>query len=194
MNADPSSAYLSEPLINTSAAAAWLGISRHLLAVWRCKGYGPRYHQAEGSATVLYRISDLEAWVAEAARLPPKTHTPKSRRPWTAPPVAEVTGLVGHDTVLHALHDYIRACGGAAEVARRTGVAREYISLMRTGRHAISTKVAAHLGYRAVTAFEPLPAADRPDTAILPVRRRFGRVPMSLPEVLAKQAARRASG
>ena len=43
--------------------AARLRTSRGVLANWRSQGRGPAYLKLEGS--ILYRLSDLEAWEAE---------------------------------------------------------------------------------------------------------------------------------
>ena len=44
-------------------AAAYLRTTRHVLANWRSRGVGPRY--AKLGSKVLYRLTDLEKYVAE---------------------------------------------------------------------------------------------------------------------------------
>jgi predicted DNA-binding transcriptional regulator AlpA len=50
-------------LINARQAAAYLGCSVQWLAVLRMQGRGPAYHKA--GSWVRYRVSDLDAWVAQ---------------------------------------------------------------------------------------------------------------------------------
>lgn len=46
--------------LNTEEAAAYLGIKRNTLEVWRCKHKGPRYSKI--GTRVLYDVNDLEAF------------------------------------------------------------------------------------------------------------------------------------
>jgi hypothetical protein len=54
------------PFLIAEEAAQWLRVTPSTLARWRGKpGDGPRYFQPGGPNTqVLYRLSDLEEWVA----------------------------------------------------------------------------------------------------------------------------------
>ena len=47
--------------VKPTAAAAMLGLSRGTLANWRAEGRGPRY--IKSGKQILYRVSDLEAWL-----------------------------------------------------------------------------------------------------------------------------------
>lgn len=47
--------------VKPTAAAAMLGLSRGTLANWRTEGRGPRY--VKSGKQILYRVSDLEAWL-----------------------------------------------------------------------------------------------------------------------------------
>lgn len=51
--------------LNTEEAAAYLGIKRNTLEVWRCKHKGPRYSKI--GTRVLYDVNDLEAFFAARA-------------------------------------------------------------------------------------------------------------------------------
>ena len=55
----------SDPLLTTEQAAAHLAVPARTLQAWRSKGRysGPPYVRL--SSHVRYRISDLDAWVAE---------------------------------------------------------------------------------------------------------------------------------
>lgn len=47
--------------VKPSTAAEMLGLSRGTLANWRAEGRGPHYIKL--GKDVLYRVSDLEAWL-----------------------------------------------------------------------------------------------------------------------------------
>lgn len=47
--------------VKPTAAAEMLGLSRGTLANWRTEGRGPRY--IKSGKQVLYRVSDIEAWL-----------------------------------------------------------------------------------------------------------------------------------
>jgi len=47
--------------VKSTVAAEMLGLSRGTLANWRAEGRGPRYIKL--GRDVLYRVSDLEAWL-----------------------------------------------------------------------------------------------------------------------------------
>lgn len=58
-----------DELLRTDAVAELLEVSTRCLAHWRERGIGPRYlSPAPGTRWVRYRRSDVEAWIAEAAR------------------------------------------------------------------------------------------------------------------------------
>lgn len=52
-------------LLNTQAAAAFMGIASGTLENWRYQGYGPRFVKSSPSRSgkVLYRVEDLTAWL-----------------------------------------------------------------------------------------------------------------------------------
>lgn len=52
-------------LLNTQAAAAFIGIASGTLENWRYQGYGPRFVKSSPSrrGKVLYRVEDLTAWL-----------------------------------------------------------------------------------------------------------------------------------
>ena len=50
-------------LLTTSKAAARIGMTKQALSYWRKRGVGPRYIKA-GMSRVLYRVSDLDAYIA----------------------------------------------------------------------------------------------------------------------------------
>ncbi len=56
----------SSPFLVADEAAKWLRVTPSTLARWRGKpGNGPPFFQPGGPSTqVLYRLSDLEEWVA----------------------------------------------------------------------------------------------------------------------------------
>jgi len=58
------SALASSPLLDGSAAGAFLGVSKRTLENWRTHGGGPRYLKLT-ERTVRYRVSDLTLWLAE---------------------------------------------------------------------------------------------------------------------------------
>ena len=49
--------------LDTSAAAAWLGLSPRTLEGYRVRGGGPAFHRFGNR--VRYRRSDLDAWAAK---------------------------------------------------------------------------------------------------------------------------------
>jgi len=52
----------SSPWMTTDQAAVYLGMSPKTLAVWRCKGKGPRYHVLQ-DRLVRYHREDLDGHV-----------------------------------------------------------------------------------------------------------------------------------
>lgn len=52
--------------VGTREAAEMLGFSPMTLAVWRCKGRGPKWHKIGGR--VKYRLSDIENFLNECKR------------------------------------------------------------------------------------------------------------------------------
>lgn len=54
----PPKAYMT-----TAEASAYTGIGRASFEEWRCEGVGPRFVKL--SAKVLYRVADLDAFMAE---------------------------------------------------------------------------------------------------------------------------------
>ncbi len=55
------------PLLSSPEAARYLGIQQQTLRKWRLLGKGPRYVRLGDSprSRVMYRLSELEAWVDE---------------------------------------------------------------------------------------------------------------------------------
>lgn len=53
-----------ERLFNEFQLAAYLGVARDTLSVWRRKGGGPAYIQIS-KAVVRYRLSDVRAWLEQ---------------------------------------------------------------------------------------------------------------------------------
>jgi len=53
---------IRSPWLDTDGAANYLGNSPKSLAVWRCKGQGPRYHTLN-KRLVRYHVDDLDAFV-----------------------------------------------------------------------------------------------------------------------------------
>ena len=54
-----------------SASQIWLspaqlsrrsGVELQKLAVWRCRGVGPRWRRAPGTRTIQYSLADVEFW------------------------------------------------------------------------------------------------------------------------------------
>jgi DNA-binding transcriptional MerR regulator len=58
---------MSEELLSTNEAAKRLRIMPQTLRKWRGQGYGPPYVRVGKARTgrVYYRISDMEAWLAD---------------------------------------------------------------------------------------------------------------------------------
>lgn len=56
---------MTENLISSVEAAAMLGIKPTSLRIWRMKGKGPRFYKLGDSPAcrVMYRVSDIEAWL-----------------------------------------------------------------------------------------------------------------------------------
>jgi hypothetical protein len=52
----------TSPWLDTVAAAAYLGNSPKTLAIWRCRGEGPRY-RVVNKRLVRYHVDDLDAFV-----------------------------------------------------------------------------------------------------------------------------------
>lgn len=50
-----------KPTMNTAEAAPYLGVSTHTLEQWRWLGKGPAYMKI--GRRVVYRVSDLDAWM-----------------------------------------------------------------------------------------------------------------------------------
>ena len=52
--------------LQSTAAAAYLGVARQTLANWRVRGEGPRYARlGKSGARIVYRVSDLDLFLAE---------------------------------------------------------------------------------------------------------------------------------
>jgi hypothetical protein len=60
--------------LDTKNAAVYLGLSEKTLAMMRCQGTGPRFIKR---GRVFYYQEDLDAWLAQAARV---TSTAQARR------------------------------------------------------------------------------------------------------------------
>lgn len=60
--ADPVPRTFTSPWLDTESAAAYLGNSPKTLAVWRCRGEGPRY-RVVNRRLVRYHVDDLDAFV-----------------------------------------------------------------------------------------------------------------------------------
>jgi predicted DNA-binding transcriptional regulator AlpA len=60
--------------LRTPAAAAYLGLSVSTLEKWRVQGTGPVFEKA-GRKIVVYKPSDLEAWLAARRRRSTSDHT-----------------------------------------------------------------------------------------------------------------------
>jgi hypothetical protein len=52
----------TSPWLDTAAAATYLGNSPKTLAIWRCRGEGPRY-RVVNRRLVRYHVDDLDAFV-----------------------------------------------------------------------------------------------------------------------------------
>lgn len=52
----------TSPWFDTVEAAAYLGNSPKSLAIWRCRGQGPRYY-IMNKRLVRYNVADLDAFV-----------------------------------------------------------------------------------------------------------------------------------
>ncbi len=57
---------MTEIFLTTSEVATLYRQSTATLATWRCRGGGPCFVKL--GRRVLYRVSDLDAWVAKAGR------------------------------------------------------------------------------------------------------------------------------
>ncbi len=58
---------LTRPLVTRQEAAEYLGVNKQTLAVWASTGrYGLPYVRV--GAKALYRVSDLDAWLASRTR------------------------------------------------------------------------------------------------------------------------------
>lgn len=55
-----------EALLDTSALAEWLGVSRQWAEISRVRGYGPPYLRL-APKVIRYRVGDVKAWLAERA-------------------------------------------------------------------------------------------------------------------------------
>ncbi len=58
-------------LLRVEEAAEYLGLSRNTLNFWRAHDRGPSF--VKMGRNVLYRVSDLEAWISENTRTPAGT-------------------------------------------------------------------------------------------------------------------------
>jgi len=58
---------MDDPMMNADAAAAWLGISKQTLAIYRVRGSGPNYCKL--GRRVLYPQSELSQWVESRVRV-----------------------------------------------------------------------------------------------------------------------------
>ena len=65
---------LPDGRLDTTNAAAYLGLSTKTLAMMRCQGTGPRFIKR---GRIFYYRDDLDAWVAEAQRV---TSTAQARQ------------------------------------------------------------------------------------------------------------------
>ncbi len=65
---------LPDGRLDTTNAAAYLGLSTKTLAMMRCQGTGPRFIKR---GRVFYYQDDLDAWVAQAQRV---TSTAQARQ------------------------------------------------------------------------------------------------------------------
>lgn len=54
-----------KPKLNTEEVAAYYGIKKNTLEIWRCKHKGPRYYKL--GTRVLYDMDDLEEFFAARA-------------------------------------------------------------------------------------------------------------------------------
>jgi predicted DNA-binding transcriptional regulator AlpA len=54
---------MSLPLLDTVAAAKYVGLSKSTLEKWRVYGLGPRHYKY--SKVVRYRPEDLDAWLSK---------------------------------------------------------------------------------------------------------------------------------
>lgn len=52
----------TEPLLDTSDVARFLGVASNTLEKWRIQGRGPAYHRV--GVFIRYRQSDIDAWLA----------------------------------------------------------------------------------------------------------------------------------
>jgi predicted DNA-binding transcriptional regulator AlpA len=53
-------------LLDTEAAATYLGLRPNTLAKARCRGDGPRFVRLGGKGSIRYRLEDLNAWLVDA--------------------------------------------------------------------------------------------------------------------------------
>ena len=56
-----------DPLFDEKAAAAYLGLAARTMQALRYRGGGPIFHRL-GTKRVMYRQSDLEAWITAGRR------------------------------------------------------------------------------------------------------------------------------
>lgn len=64
-------------LLTTVQVASWLGVSRQWLEIGRCHGYGARFCRI-GPRKIMYRRSDLLAWLTERTYACTKEYAPST--------------------------------------------------------------------------------------------------------------------
>ena len=62
-----------EALLDTSAAAAFLGLRKATLETWRWRGQGPKFLKVGGR--VRYRLADVDEWLASRQRNSTSDHS-----------------------------------------------------------------------------------------------------------------------
>ncbi|MFF5719273.1 helix-turn-helix transcriptional regulator [Streptomyces buecherae] len=82
----PATAVVDQAFLNVKDAAAYLGLSRNTLYVWRHRRQGPPSFRMGPSGRVMYRRRALDAWVREQEQADSRCNTALS--PLNAAPQA----------------------------------------------------------------------------------------------------------
>lgn len=71
--------------LSTHEAAVHLGLKDQTLRAWRLRGVGPPYHRlgSHPRARCIYKLADLEAWLAERRFSSTAEETVRAPESWT---------------------------------------------------------------------------------------------------------------
>jgi hypothetical protein len=69
-----------DDLLSTADTANWLGVSQQFLTIGRVRGYGPKFVRF-GPRRVMYKYSDVLAWLAERTHQSRAEYAHEGKRP-----------------------------------------------------------------------------------------------------------------